>query len=76
MRSEEPFNRSPEFFFTWLRPQQPITPRREPYDPPSGDHEPLDAIQEAIVRALVPVIAARIREQLHAQAQQRQDEQD
>ena len=35
----------------------------ERYEPPADD-EPLDAVQLAFVRALVPVIAARIREEL------------
>jgi hypothetical protein len=41
------------------------TPRRE-YEPPTGD-EPLDAIEQAIVRILVPIIAAQIREELAAE---------
>jgi hypothetical protein len=36
---------------------------REPYVPPTGD-EPLDAIELAIVRALIPVFAETIRQQL------------
>lgn len=40
----------------------------ERYEPPIGD-EPLDAVELAFVRALVPVIAERIREEL---AQERQ----
>ena len=35
----------------------------EPYEPPSGD-EPIDDIERAFIRLLVPAIAARIREEL------------
>jgi hypothetical protein len=38
------------------------------YVPPTAD-EPLDEIQRAIVRALVPVIAARVREELATEQQ-------
>jgi hypothetical protein len=38
-----------------------------PYVPP-GDDEPLDAIQEALVRLWVDIIAAEIREELAEEA--------
>lgn len=41
----------------------PVTPGRQPYVPPSGD-EPLDDIELALVRALVPLLVAKIREGL------------
>jgi len=42
-------------------------PPRERYRPPEGD-EPLDAVELALVHALVPVLVAEIREELLAEA--------
>jgi hypothetical protein len=40
------------------------------YTPPADDDAPLDLVEEAIVRALVPIIVARIREELKSEAAQ------
>ena len=37
--------------------------KKDAYVPPTGDHEPLDEIELAFVRALVPILVDRILEE-------------
>ena len=45
-----------------VRPFEGVVPTNGLYVPPAGD-EPLDDIELAVVRALVPIIVAKIREE-------------